>query len=228
MPNMERWRFPGPPHIAHTKTLAVDPRDPSIMYAGVEQGALLATTDGGRSWSEIDSYDTPEDRWYRDIHQVVLHPERPDEIFMTTGIGLYHSPDRGQTWRHLTDPDFRIGYPDQLVFSPEDDRVLFMSGAWRDPTTWRESRHARSTILRSDDGGVSWQAPGAGLPSDMRANVEALTVASHAGGFTLFAGTTDGEIWASDDGARTWRLLASGLPPVSKVGHYRNLQPTSA
>src|SRR5215207_2538017 len=72
VPNMDKWTFPGPPHVAHTKTIAIDPRDPNLMYVGVEQGALLATTDGGASWTEIDAYYTSDDRWYRDIHQVVL------------------------------------------------------------------------------------------------------------------------------------------------------------
>src|SRR6185312_10969104 len=72
VPNTERWTFPGPPHIAHTKSIAIDPRNTGVMYVGVQQGALLQTTDGGTSWREIDAYYTPEDQWYRDIHQVVL------------------------------------------------------------------------------------------------------------------------------------------------------------
>ena len=147
----------------------------------LQQGALLGTTDGGASWRELDSYYTPDDVWYRDIHQVVLRPTAPDELFMTTGIGLYHSPDRGQSWTHLTDPSFRIGYPDQLVITP-DGAQLYMAGAEHDPTTWRHSHQANSTVLHSVDSGRTWAPAAGGLPEPQRANIEALTLASYPGG----------------------------------------------
>jgi hypothetical protein len=132
VPNTERWTFPGPPHRAHTKTLAIDPRDSNVMYAGIEQGGLLATSDGGASWREIDAYYTPEDMWYRDIHQVVLRPGHPDEIFMNTGIGFYHSPDRGQTWEHRAGPMRESGI-----------QISWCSRHW---TTARCSSRAREAI----------------------------------------------------------------------------------
>jgi photosystem II stability/assembly factor-like uncharacterized protein len=228
VPNTERWTFPGPPHVAHAKTLAIDPRDSNVMYAGIEQGGLLATSDGGASWREIDSYYTPEDMWYRDIHQVVLRPGHPDEIFMNTGIGFYHSPDRGQTWEHRTGPDARIGYPDQLVFSPMDDNTLFISGAHRDPTTWRKAGTADSMVIKSDDAGRTWHEAGAGLPSPMRHNIEAMAVAAYPGGFTLFIGDTGGSVYCSEDQAASWSQIASGLAPISKGAHYRAFQPAAA
>src|SRR4051794_8078662 len=41
VPDVDRWFFPGPPHEAHVKDVAVDPTDPRTLYASVEQGALL-------------------------------------------------------------------------------------------------------------------------------------------------------------------------------------------
>jgi photosystem II stability/assembly factor-like uncharacterized protein len=228
VPNTDRWTFPGPPHIAHTKTIAIDPRDARHMYVGVEQGALLETTDGGAAWREIDAYYTPQDQWYRDIHQVVLRPSNPDEIFMNTGIGFYHSPDGGLTWQHRTNPDSRIGYPDQLVFSPMNDNVLFITGARRDPTTWRASHTADATVLKSEDGGHTWHESNAGLPSPMQHNIEAMSVVGHPGRYTLFIGDTGGNVYCSDDEAATWSLIASGLAPISKGGHYRAFQPAAA
>ena len=45
-----------------------------------------------------------------------------------------------------------------------------------------------------------------------------------SGGFELAAGTTDGEVFYSEDGGNSWQTIASGLAPVSKGGHYRHLQ----
>ncbi|HEY0583463.1 MAG TPA: glycosyl hydrolase [Chloroflexota bacterium] len=224
VPGREKWTFPPPPHVAHTKTIAFDPRDAQTFYLGVEQGALLKTTDGGHSWRELDSFSRPDDQYYRDIHQVLLRPSNPDEVLMSGGIGLYYSPDGGQSWEHLTTDEFRIGYPDQLIFSPLDDRVLFMSGAATAPGNWRRTGRADGTIVRSRDLGRTWETADRGLPEPMRANVEAMSIQHYPSGFTLFAGTTDGEVYVSDDGAETWSLAASGLGAVSKGGHYRNLQ----
>ena len=226
-PNQDRWYFPGPPHLPHTKTMAVDPRDADTMYLGVEQGALLKTNNGGRSWRELESFSQPDDPYYRDIHQVVLRPSNPDEIFMTSGIGLYHSVDGGESWERLTDSSFRIGYPDQLLFSPVDDGTLFMSGSARDPSTWRQSHDANATVLRSRDRGRHWEFVDGGFPARLRANVEAMSLVAHPAGFSLFAGTTDGEVYTSDDGGDSWSLAATGLAAVSKGGHYRNLQPVA-
>ena len=35
--------------------------------------------------------------------------------------------------------------------------------------------------------------------------------------------TTDGDVFTSETGGDTWSQIASGLAPISKVGHYRNL-----
>ena len=51
----ELWRFPGPPHLAHVKMMAIDPRDTQIIYAAVEQRALLRASTGV-TWRELDSY----------------------------------------------------------------------------------------------------------------------------------------------------------------------------
>jgi photosystem II stability/assembly factor-like uncharacterized protein len=220
VPELDKWMFPGAPHEAHLKCLAIDPRSPSTMYAGVEQGALLLTADGGRSWRELDGYSRPDDEVYKDVHLALLRPSNPDEMYMTAGMGLYHSADRGETWEHLSDRKARVGYPDQFQFSPLDDSVLFMAGAAQNPGTWRQSHHADSTIVRSRDGGRTWQEAGVGLPEHMRGNIEAMGVAGWPGGYELFVATTDGEVYASVDEAEHWILAASGLAPISKGGHY--------
>ncbi|HTE86896.1 MAG TPA: glycosyl hydrolase, partial [Dehalococcoidia bacterium] len=213
---------------AHLKTLAIDPRDANRLYAGVEQGALLLSTNGGESWRELDGYARPDDEVYKDIHLVMLRPSNPDEIYMTGGMGLYHSPDKGETWTHLSNRQARVGYPDQFQFSPADDRTIFMAGAALNPGTWRQSHCADSTVVSSRDGGHSWEEASTGLPEHMVGNIEAMALSGDAGGFELFAGTTDGEVYASPDGAATWSRIAAGLAPVSKGGHYVPLQAPAA
>jgi photosystem II stability/assembly factor-like uncharacterized protein len=220
----DKWSFPGPPHKAHVKTMTIDARNPSVIYAGVEQGDLLKTTDGGATWFVLDSYSKPTDWTYRDIHSIVVHPSDSAELYMTTGMGLYLSRDAGMSWDLIVDNSFRIGYPDHLFVSPADGNTMFMAGAANDPGKWQASHHAGGTIARSRDRGRSWTDASVGLPEDRRPNVEAMGLATWPGGFELFAGTTDGIVFASNDAAESWIRIAGGLAPVSKSGHYRALQ----
>ncbi|HEV8020421.1 MAG TPA: hypothetical protein VGP41_04095 [Candidatus Lustribacter sp.] len=220
----DKWVFPAPPHLAHTKTMTVDQRNPNVVYAGVEQGDLFKTTDGGASWFEINDYSKPTDWTYRDVHLLTIHPDNPNELFLTTGMGVYHSLDAGAHWTHIVDNGFRIGYPDHFIVSPLDGNTIFITGAAKNPGEWRASHSAESTIMKTRDRMKTWTDASAGLPDDRRPNIEAMSLAAYPGGFTLFAGNTDGEVYASDDAAEHWTRIAGGLAPVSKGGHYRGLQ----
>lgn len=224
IPGRENWSFPSPPHEAHTKSMTIDPRNPVVIYAGVEQGDLLKTVDGGATWFVLDEFSKPTDWTYRDIHQVVVHPDNSDEVYMTTGMGLYLSRNAGITWELILDNTFCIGYPDHLIVSPLDSNTMFMSGAGQNPGTWRESHRSASTVVVSHDRMRTTAEARQGLPADRRANIEAMSIAAYPGSFTLFAGTTDGEVYESGDQAGSWTCIASGLAPVSKQRHYQRLQ----
>ncbi|MGE3248157.1 MAG: WD40/YVTN/BNR-like repeat-containing protein [Beijerinckiaceae bacterium] len=223
VPGNDKWTFPPPPHLAHTKCFLFEPEDPDTIYAGVEQGALLKSNDSGESWRELDSFYSRDHVWYKDIHRIVRDPIAFDRLYLVTGMGLFVSSDRGETWEHLTGIDDSIGYPDQLIFL-EGGKSMLMSGAHRDPSSWRRSHQAHGTVLRSEDGGRSWVHSDNGLPKQGRANIEAFNAARFPGGMLLLCANTDGEVYASSDQATSWRKIADGLPPISKVGHYRNLQ----
>src|SRR5262249_32740512 len=118
---------------------------------------------------------------YRDIHLLIIHPSNSRELYMTTGMGLYRSLDAGETWTLLIDNNFRIGYPDHLIISPFDGNTMFMAGAAENPGTWRKSRNADATIVRTDDRARSWTDASKGLPASRRANIEAMSLAAYPG-----------------------------------------------
>jgi photosystem II stability/assembly factor-like uncharacterized protein len=221
----EAWSFPSPPHDAHVKAMTIDPRDPNVIYAGVEQGDLLKTTDGGASWHVEDDFSKPTDWTYRDIHQVMVHPDDSNEVYMSTGMGVYRSYDGGVKWELILDNSFRIGYPDHMFVSPRDGNTIFISGAGANPGQWRKSKRAEGTVMRSRDRLRTAVEASNGLPDEGRINLEAMSIAIYPSGFTLYVGTTDGEVYASDDEAEHWTRIATGLAPISKIHHYRNLQP---
>ena len=224
VPDTDKWEFPAPPHWGHVKTLAFDPRDGRTVYAGIEQGALLKSSDDGATWRELDSYSRPDDDVYKDVHRLVIDARTPDVLWMTTGVGLYRSADAGETWERLTTRTSRIAYPDALLISPRDPNLLFMAGSDRSPGQWRRTHDASSAIMRSRDGGRTWDLLANGLPEHMRGNVEAMSLYAWPDGYALFAGNTDGDVYASEDEGDSWSQIAHGLAPVSKVDHYAALR----
>lgn len=223
LPQRSNWNFPAPPHVAHVKHVTTDPRDSQVLYVCIEQGALLKSIDGGKTFFELDF----EDDTYilnKDAHRIVFHPDNPDAIYLDGGDGIAVSSDAGVTWRKIAGRDHRVGYPDHFYVSPEPDRSLFVAGGGVPPNIWRQTGDARSTIVRSRDRGATWENFGEGLPESLPGNIEAVTLGHWPGGFGFFLGTTDGELYSSLDRGETWSLIASGLPPVSKCIHHRNIE----
>nr|AAQ12026.1 unknown [Mycobacterium sp. S65] len=87
VPEAKRWSFPIRPGIAHVRTIAVHPLEADVVYVGIEVGSLLITRDRGQTWEEIDGLG-------HDIHRVVLHPEAPDRLIVTTGQDTKPLPRR--------------------------------------------------------------------------------------------------------------------------------------
>jgi len=221
------WTFPAPPHIAHTKMLAFDPRDPQHIFAAIEQGALLETRDAGMSWRELADYSRPDDRAFKDLHNVVVVPSKPERMFMTTGCGSYRSEDGGQHWVRMTDESFRLAYPDHIGLSP-DEKTLFMSGAAAHPGMWRKSHDAGTAVLRSRDDGKHWEHLTRGIPATAPCNIEAMSIAAWPGGYSLFLGDTDGAVYLSEDGGDSFTRIADAIGPISKGNHWEPLQRAAA
>jgi hypothetical protein len=104
---------------------------------------------------------------------------------------------------------------------------MFTAGAAASPGGWRQTEGAFARVGRSRDAGRTWEYVMNGIPIN-RANIEAMTMNAYPGGFALFAGTTDGDVFFSDDEGEHWTTIAQGIPPVSKAGHYRGLRPDLA
>jgi ABC-type branched-subunit amino acid transport system substrate-binding protein len=226
----DAWSFPAPPFIAHVKHITSHPAEPSTLYVCVEQGALLRSFDDGATWHEIATYESAEDIWHHDMHRIVFTPSNPRDLYLASGEGLYHSVDAGATWTHLSTRHDRIGYPDALFIDPDDERTLYIAGSETSPDAWTAGPEssAHPGILRSRDCGASWEELHAGLPERVGGNIEALALHSSPRAPAFFAGTAVGEIFASEDRGETWQHAMSGLPPISKVGHYKKFLATAS
>lgn len=225
VPGVEKWTFPGPPHQAHVKSLAFDPSRSDTIYAAVEVGGFLKTHDGGKTWATVGGLNP-------DAHRVLAPASDPGKVYLvmpTTNsgpadiAGVCVSRDGGASWASLTPGDFRIGYVDPLLVHPRDGNLMFVAGAKTGPGTWRKLHTADARVARSRDGGKSWEILSKGLPDHIRANIEGMSMDVWNGGFALFAGTTDGDVFYSDDEGESWRKIVQGIGAVSKAHHHHNL-----
>jgi photosystem II stability/assembly factor-like uncharacterized protein len=222
-PSVGQWKFPGPPFQAHVKDVIFDPRDANRMYVGVETGALLKSEDAGQTWRELDGYCDPGAWNYKDIHHILLSPTNPDEVYLATGEGLVFSADGGERWRFLHDNKSRISYPLGVIVSPRDGQTIFLAGARWHPGNWRTNPDADGGIVRSRDAGRTWEELKRGLPDHIYGDYEGLCANVFPDGYTLFLGSTDGDVYLSDDDGDTWKRIAEGVGAVSKGGHHERL-----
>lgn len=216
----EHWIFPrSQPHIKH---IASPPSEPETIYICIEQGDLLKSTDGGKSWISLHSMERSDDKFRRDQHRVVFYHDNADEIFFATGIGLYHSTDAGETWERLTDTSHPCAYPDPLFVHPDKD-VLFMQGASENPNPkWASEGTARPQFMKSTDHGKTWVQKMDGMADPVRGNLEIAAMHQSAeGGLELYSGSACGELYVSRDEAESWQFAAGELPPMSKGPHFR-------
>lgn len=211
----EEWRFPAPPHVAHLKHISFHPDDTGVVYASIEQGGLYRSDDGGDTFSEIPGM-------YNDVHRLVSNPADPNRMFVTGGMGLWLSRDYGETWDNVFSRGSEYGgYPDQLVYKPSDPSYMLVTAGQESPGAWNRNGTAETRISRSRDAGETWEVLSApGLADKFVPSVEAMTLEEAGGVVQVFAATSHGEVLWSEDGGESWEKAVSGLPPVSKGGHY--------
>lgn len=220
----EHWIFPrAQPHIKH---IASHPSQPDTIYICIEQGDLLRTRDGGQTWEQIDSMTAPDDKFRRDQHRIVFWRDNADEMFFTTGIGLYHTTDAGKNWQRLTDTNHPCAYPDPFFVHPREDK-LFMVGAGMNPNpNWGAQGTAFPLFMVSTDHGQSWQKAMEGIAEPVPGNLEVAAMHdSEEGGLELFTGTACGELYTSRNEAGSWEAIARDLSPMSKGPHFRHFLP---
>ncbi len=217
VPTQKDWTFPVPPHVAHLKHINFEPGNSHTIYGSIEVGALLKSTDDGKTWQEVPGM-------YKDVHRCVINPQNPKKMYVTGGYGLWRSHDQGTTWENTFKPGSEFGgYADQLVFKPSDPNYMLISAGEKSPKEWHTEHTAKTRISRSRDGGATWEILSGGLEDKMQPSIEAMCLEEAGDKVQVFAGTTDGSVLWSKDGGDHWETIIKDLAPISKTGHYRPL-----
>jgi hypothetical protein len=186
------WHTPwgGP---ADVRSMALDDE---AVYVNVHVGGILASPDGGVTWSPTDlDIDT-------DVHQVIAVDHR---VLAALGhSGLASSRDGGRSWTVATE-GLHASYCRAVAAS--DDRVLLSA------STGPRTHH--SALYRGRLGGDTFERSEKGLPEWFEDNIDTGCLVLDR--MTAAFGTSDGRVFVSDDAGESWNEAAAGLPPIRAV-----------
>lgn len=167
------------------------------IYVANSSAGVFKSVDDGRSWIETNFPARADDA----LHPAQLAIANDGILFATAGPVIARSTDRGETWTYLTGlpTGFEIA---SLAVSPNfaQDGLLVVGGNYRD-----------NQILRSADGGESWEAVFDGAATDIEYASDISAVAfspDFASDGTLYAWLQEGGLLRSSDGGITWELAS--------------------
>ncbi|MFT3734376.1 MAG: glycosyl hydrolase [Rhodocyclaceae bacterium] len=224
----------GTPDGAKLHSILIDPRDPAHMFISMSGGGTFESRDGGADWKPFnkgvraDFYPDPDIEFGHDPHCAGLHPARPTRLYQQNHCGLFRHDEGDARW---TDIGANVGSANPPAKDQRYDVGLALALHPRDPdtlwtfpmdagTVWpRVSPAGQPGLLRSRDGGESWQWLSQGLPTEqawLTVKRQALTAdaATPAG---VYFGTTSGEVWASRDEGDSWQCIKAHLPEIYAV-----------
>ena len=176
------------------------PGSVDTAYAAMESGGLFMSVNGGLSFAHL-SNGLPPDASMAGLAKIAVSPSNPDYVYAGLSaagtfslLGFYRSVDAGATWTlRANAPDLYNGqgfYNNTLIVDPTNPDRLFAGGVF---------------LLRSADGGATWDPVGYNVHAD-----------HHAIGLgpdpvpKLWVGT-DGGVYESGDGGDTWQDRNVGL-----------------
>lgn len=188
---------------ADVRSVATDPNDQNVVFAGTNGLGIFRSVDGGRSWG-------PSGLTWQIVKSVAASRAVPGLVLAgTKPAALFISTDRGDTWSELEGfNDAKKWWWRQPAERPTTSYVQSVALSPTDPDVMLAGIEA-SALLRSSDAGRSWSGHCDGAHRDCHS----VTFNAADGGWAYEgAGALrrPGAAWSCDAGA-TWSRDDRGL-----------------
>ena len=222
-----QWRSIGPPRSGYVSAPAGVPGDPTTYYAGMPEGGVWKTTNGGTTWKPI--FDAVR---VASVGAVAVAPSAPNVVYVgtgsqvtwsfTTGKGVYKSNDAGKTWTNigLTTSQYIGGIvvdprsPDNVLVAALGPRAPLSAAG---PSASATDSNTERGVYRSGDGGRSWTRV---LPADGSSGASDVYLDYRDPQFA-FALLLNGAVHKSTDGGATWQPTSlKGLPDGARISAF--------
>jgi hypothetical protein len=206
------WQEIGPWNIAgRVLSVAFDPKDPKIIWAGTAGGGLWRSGDFGQTWKQMGGDRLPS-LW---ISAITVDPQNSKIVYMGTGEantnyggyggfgGMLKTTDGGQTFQEVRISEY--GFFRTIVSSASSNLIL-TSGY--------------NGLYRSTDAGAHFTRTLVDSITDFEQDPKRPSrfLAVRSGGF----GNNRSGILESVDAGLTWKPLGVGLPAAAEWGRRRD------
>jgi photosystem II stability/assembly factor-like uncharacterized protein len=118
----------GDEEIRNLDSLAIDPRNPQVIYAGTYHLPWL-TRDGGRNWKPVITGIIDDS----DIMSLRLDAANPDRLYMSACSGIYRSENQGGEWVKLQGIPYAARRTQVIVQDTANPKTLYAGtteGLW--------------------------------------------------------------------------------------------------
>jgi len=204
-------------------TILQDPADPERLYIAISAAGAFRSDDRGQTWRAINNglhsdYELPDAAAEvgHCVHNIAMHPSRPDVLFMQKHWDVLRSDNAGESWREVSGnlpSDF--GFP--IAVHAHEPETIYVVPIKSDSEHFPPDGKLR--VYRSRTGGGEWEALTKGLPQrDCYVNVlrsaMAVDTLDPCG---VYFGTTGGQVYASANSGDSWTKIVQDLPKVLSV-----------
>jgi photosystem II stability/assembly factor-like uncharacterized protein len=140
-------------------SIAIDPIDSQVIYAGTWGNGIYKSVDSGEKW-------THQSVGFRAgfVFDLAIDPENHQHLLASAyRFGAYQSYDGGANWTKTSGmPEETVVY--SFAFHPENPDIVY--AAVRTKTIYNPSPHYPGGVYKSTDGGGHWIKRSQGLPDD--------------------------------------------------------------